>query len=146
MEVAVGGTLVTVGGTFVAVGGTLVAVGGTFVAVGGALVAVGGIAPEQTTPFTAKEAGTVAGLLPFVPRKPKATLPPLALMVPFQCPAGLTADMLEPEAVNWAFQPVEKACPGPKVQVRFQPLMAALPLLVMVISAWKPLSHWLTIL
>ena len=142
MDVTVGGTLVAVGGTMVvAVGGMVVAVGGTtFVAVGGTLVAVGGTTvggtlSEQRTPFTAKLVGMVAELLPFVPWKPKAAVPPLAPILPFQWLATLEADMAEPVDANVAFQPLPNCSPDPNVQVRFHPLMAALVLLVMVTLA-----------
>ena len=66
---------------------------------------------------------------------PKATVPPLAPMVPFQCPATLEADMDDPDGLKVAFQPLLKLCPGPKVQVKSHPWIGVPVLLVTVMLA-----------
>ena len=66
-------------------------------------VGVGG--PLQASPFRAKLVG--AGLLPVcVAWKPKATVPPLAPIVPFQWLATLEAETVVPLCEKSAFQPL----------------------------------------
>ena len=75
---------------------------------------------------------------------PKATDPPLAPMVPFQCPAGLLAETLAPLCVTVAFQEPVICWPLAKVQVSVQPLMVVALVLVIITFAVKPVFHWLT--
>jgi len=137
--VGVGPGIVAVG---VGPGWVAVGVGPGTVAVG---VGGGGVPPPHTSPFKTKVGGTTT--LPLcVPWKPKATVPPLAPIVPFQCPAGLEAVTLLPEVAKLAFQPAPNASLPAKAQVSDQPLTAVLSLFVIVTSAWKPLPHWFTML
>ena len=110
----------------------------------GGVTVGGGTVPPQAAPFRVKDVG--AGLLPLcVPWKPKLTVPPLAPIVPFQWPALLAAEAVEPLCEKFAFQPLVICCPALNVQESVYPCTAVLLLLVTTISAVKPVFQLLAV-
>jgi hypothetical protein len=87
----------------------------------------------------------VGGLGLPLPMNPKVTLPPLARMVPFQFAAGLLAVMTVPFWLKLAFQPLLNRSPDVNVHISVYPEIGVVDRLNIVMSAWKPLSHCVTI-
>src|SRR5690606_30918264 len=94
----------------------------------------------QAEPFRVNVDGALPP--PGVPRKPRLTWPPLALMFKFQ--DSFRTVTFGPDWLSMPFHSWVIVWPDGKDDASSQPLIFALLLLVTVISAWKPCPQSLT--